>query len=61
MLEQTKNIKFSARFYFLKIIKCCPVRFVKKISWHLFCQNNEDNAFFLHFDILIFYLTHNGV
>ena len=51
MLEHLNNISFSARKYFLKLIKCCPVRFVKKISWYLFCQNNEDNNFFLRFNI----------
>ena len=61
MLEHLKNISFSARNYFLKFIKCCPVRFVKKTSGYLFCQNKEDNNFFLHFNIYIIYLTHNGV
>ena len=61
MLEHLKNISFSARNNFLKLIKCCPVRFVKKISWYHFCQNKEDNNSFLHFNIFIIYLTHNGV
>ena len=61
MLEHLKNISFSARKYFLKLIKCCPVRFVKKISWYLLCQNKGDNYFFLHFNNFIIYLTHNGV
>ena len=41
MLEQLKNISFSVRNNFLKLIKCCPVRFVKKISWYLFCQKKR--------------------
>ena len=61
MLEQLKNISFSARNYFLKLITCCPVGFVKKISWYLFCKNEKDNNFFLPFNIFIIQLTHSGV
>ena len=58
MLGHLKNISISARKYFLKLKECCPVRFVKKISWCLLCQNKEDNKVFLHFNIFIIYLTH---
>ena len=49
MLEHLENVSFSARNYFLKLIKCCPVRFVKKISWFLFCKNEKDNNIFSPF------------
>ena len=58
MLEHLNNISFSARKYFLKLIKCCPVRFVKKISWYLFCKNEKDNNFFLPFNIF-YHLAHS--
>ena len=49
MLGHLKNISISARKYFLKLKECCPVRFVKKISWCLLCQNKEDNNLFSPF------------
>ena len=61
MLGHLKNITISARKYFLKLKECCPVRFVKKISWCLLCQNKEEDKLFFHVNIFIIYLTHNGV